>query len=332
MDTASSLASNISRRLLQLPIDSGLALVFPGQGSQKAGMGASVCSSSGAAREVFALADEAIGFALSGLCANGPDDELTSTANAQPAILAASLAILAAALDSGALASRPAFVAGHSLGEYSALVAAGALSIQDAVRLVRKRGRLMAEAGRQAKGTLAAVVGLDEATVAEICQESGAEVANYNAPTQTVIGGTPAAVERACVLAKERGGRGLPVNVSGAFHTSLMEPAAREFARVLETVAIGEPAIPVIGNVSAQPLTTVEDVRADLGQQIRSPVRWYQSMDAARANGVRRVIELGPGHILTSQLKRSHPDLELGSLDEAAALKHVESLRMSGNV
>jgi [acyl-carrier-protein] S-malonyltransferase len=280
-------------------------------------MGAEVCSSSAAARGVFALADEAIGFALSGLCANGPDDELTSTANAQPAILATSLAILAAALESGALASRPAFVAGHSLGEYSALVAAGALSIEDAVRLVRERGRLM---GAQTEGTLAAVVGLDEATVAAICWESGTEVANYNAPTQTVIGGTPAAVERACALAKERGGRGLPVNVSGAFHTSLMEPAAREFTRVLETIAIGEPAIPVIGNVSAQPLATAEDVRADLREQIRSPVRWYQSIDTMQANGVRRVIELGPGRILSSQLKRSHPDLELGSLDEAAAL------------
>jgi [acyl-carrier-protein] S-malonyltransferase len=333
MDTASSHAGNISRRLLQLPIDSGLALVFPGQGSQKAGMGADVGSSSAAAREVFALADKAIGFALSDLCANGSEDELTSTANAQPAILTTSLAILAAALESGALATRPAFVAGHSLGEYSALVAAGALSIEDAVRLVRERGRLMEQAGRQAEGTLAAVVGLDEATVAEICRDSGAEVANYNAPTQTVIGGAPAAVERACALAKERGGRGLPVNVSGAFHTSLMEPAAQEFARVLDHVEIREPAIPVIGNVSAQPLTTVDDVRADLGQQIRSPVRWYQSMDAAQANGVRLVIELGPGRILTSQLKRSHPDLELGSLDEAASLKApLESLRMTGNV
>jgi [acyl-carrier-protein] S-malonyltransferase len=321
MDTASSPASNISRRLIGLPIDGALALVFPGQGSQKAGMGADVRSSSSAAREVFALADQVIGFALSDLCANGPDDELTSTANAQPAILATSLAILAAALESGALTSRPAFVAGHSLGEYSALVSAGALSIADAVRLVRERGRLMAEAGRQAEGALAAVVALDEATVAEICRECGTEVANYNAPTQTVIGGTPAAVERACALARERGGRGLPVNVSGAFHTSLMEPAALEFARVLETVAIGEPAIPVIGNVSAKSMTTVEDVRADLGRQIRSPVRWYQSMDAVQANGVRQVIELGPGRILTSQLKRSHPDLELDSLDEAAALK-----------
>ncbi|HEY8766005.1 MAG TPA: ACP S-malonyltransferase [Dehalococcoidia bacterium] len=321
METASSPASNISRRLLQLRVDSSLTLVFPGQGSQKAGMGADVRSSSSAAREVFALVDEAIGFALSDLCANGPDDELTSTAKAQPAILTTSLAILAAALESGALASRPAFVAGHSLGEYSALVAAGALSIADAVRLVGERGRLMAEAGRQTDGTLAAVVGLDEATVAEICRESGAEVANYNAPTQTVIGGTPTAVERACALAKEHGGRGLSVNVSGAFHTSLMEPAAREFARVLDPVAISEPAIAIIGNVSAQPMTTVEDVRADLGQQIRSPVRWYQSIDTAQANGVRRVIELGPGRILTSQLKRSHPDLELGSLDEAAALK-----------
>jgi [acyl-carrier-protein] S-malonyltransferase len=321
MDTASSPASDVSGRLRGLPIDSALALVFPGQGSQKTGMGAEVRASSGAAREVFALADEAIGFPLSDLCANGPDKELTSTANAQPAILVASLAILAAALESGAFASRPAFVAGHSLGEYTALVAAGALSIEDAVRVVQERGRLMAEAGRQAEGTLAAVVGLDEPTVAEICRESGAELANYNAPTQTVVGGRPAAVQRACALAKERGGRGLPINVSGAFHTSLMQPAAREFARVLDPVAIGEPAIPVIGNVSAQPMMTAEDVRTDLREQMRSPVRWYQSIDTMQASGIRRVIELGPGRILTSQLKRSHPDLELGSLDEVAALK-----------
>jgi [acyl-carrier-protein] S-malonyltransferase len=280
-------------------------------------MGGEVRAASEVAREVFQIADEAAGFALSELCANGPEEELTLTENTQPAILAASVAVLAAALESGALDKRPAFVAGHSLGEYTALVAAGSLELADAVRLVRERGRLM---GQQREGTLAAIVGLDEAAVAGICADSGAEVANYNAPTQTVVGGTREAVERACLLAKERGGRGLPVNVSGAFHTSLMDAAAREFGVVLDAAHVAHPTIPVIGNVSAEPLTATEQVRADLAMQIRSPVKWYQSMDFLEANGVRRVIEIGPGKILTSQLKRSNPNLEAVSLDEAAAL------------
>jgi len=328
----SSAASDIFSRLLDLPLDAELALVFPGQGSQKVGMGAEVRASCETARGIFTLADEALGFSLSELAEKGPDDELTNTMNAQPAILVTSLAILAAALESGAIASRPAYLAGHSLGEYSALAAAGSLGLEDAVRLVRERGRIM---GQQSEGTLAAVVGLDEATVAEICRESGAECANYNAPTQTVVGGAREAVERACVLAKERGGRGLPVNVSGAFHTSLMEPAARQFAEALDTTDIAAPQIPVIGNVSAQPLATVDDVRADLREQIRSPVRWYQSMDTAQAKGVRRVVEIGPGKVLTAQLKRSHPDFELSNLDEAAALTPFDPprrIRMSGNV
>jgi [acyl-carrier-protein] S-malonyltransferase len=315
---SSSPASDISSRLLQLPLDPELALVFPGQGSQKVGMGAELRASSEAARAVFALADEALGFSLSTLCAEGPEDQLTDTMNAQPAILVTSLAILAAALETGAVASRPAFMAGHSLGEYSALVAAGSLGLEDAVRLVRERGRIM---GMQSEGTLAAVVGLDEAAVAAICEESGAECANYNAPTQTVVGGTREAVERACVLAKERGGRGLPVNVSGAFHTSLMAPAAHQFAAALDTSDIATPRISVVGNVSAQPLENAADVRADLGQQIRSPVRWYQSMDTVRELGVKRVVELGPGKVLSAQLKRSHPEFGIANLDEAASLK-----------
>lgn len=322
-------ADNISRHLQSLPLDQTLAFVFPGQGSQKAGMGNDVRAASAVAREVFEIAGQAAGFALADLCANGPDDELTRTNNAQPAILTASLAVLAAALESGALTARPAFVAGHSLGEYTALVAAGSLNIADAVRLVRERGRLM---GASTKGTLAAVVGLDEAAVTAICKNSGAEVANYNGPTQTVIGGSRQAVDRACVLAKERGGRGLPVNVSGAFHTSLMEPAAREFAKALDSAAIEAPQIAVIGNVSATALITTDDVRADLSQQIRTPVRWYQSMDLLESKGVRRVIEIGPGKILAAQLKRSNPNLECISLDEAAALGKAARTGEASNV
>jgi len=310
MNEASSPARLTADHLLQLPPDPQLALIFPGQGSQRVGMAREAADSSETAAAIFAQADQALGFPLSRLCFEGPEDALTETANTQPAILTASTAILAAALEAGTIDRRPAFVAGHSLGEYSALVAVRSLDFAAAVRLVRERGRLMEETGRSSPGTLAAVVGLDEATVEEICRESGAEVANYNAPTQTVIGGAPEAVERACALAKERGGRGLPVRVSGAFHTSLMQPAADAYGAFLGETEIVAPAIPVVGNVSAEPLTSADEVRADLGQQIRKPVRWYQSIDAMATAGVRRVIEVGPGEVLTNQLKRSHPALE----------------------
>ncbi len=293
--------------LLALPPDQSLGIIFPGQGSQKVGMGSEARASSETARQVYEIADETLGFALSDLCADGHEDELTLTWNAQPAILATSIAILAAAVESGELDRRPAYAAGHSLGQYSALVAAGSLALDDALRLVRERGRLMGEAKN---GTMAAIVGLDEPTVATICGDSGAEVANYNAPTQTVVGGTPGAVAKACELAKERGGRGLPVNVSGAFHTSLMDPAARAFVEVLKDTTVRDPVIQVIGNVSARPLESAGDVRADLAAQIRSPVRWYQSMDFLQEAGVRRAMEVGPGQVLTNQLKRSHPGLE----------------------
>jgi len=316
MNEATSPSRLTADRLLQLSVDPELALVFPGQGSQKVGMGRAAAESSATAAGVFAEANEALGFDLSRLCFEGPEERLRETANTQPAILAASVAILAAALEAGTIERRPALVAGHSLGEYSALVAAGSLEFGAAMRLVRERGRLMDEAGQASPGRLAAVVGLDEATVEEICRESGAEVANYNAATQTVVGGPPEAVERACALAKERGGRGLPVKVSGAFHTSLMEPAAEAFSRLLADAEVDAPLIPVVGNVSGQTLTAAADVRADLEQQIRRPVRWHQSVDAMEAAGARRAIEVGPGKILTAQLKRSHPGLDARSIEQ----------------
>ncbi|HEY5640559.1 MAG TPA: ACP S-malonyltransferase [Dehalococcoidia bacterium] len=323
MNEATSPSQLTTARLLQLPTDPELVLVFPGQGSQKVGMGRAAAASSETAAGVFTEADEALGTDLSRLCFEGPEERLKETANTQPAILAASVAVLAAALDAGAIGRRPALVAGHSLGEYSALVASGALEFGAAMRLVRERGRLMDEAGRAAPGTLAAVVGLDEATVEEICRESGAEVANYNAATQTVVGGSPDAVDRACALAKQRGGRGLPVKVSGAFHTSLMEPAAAAFASLLADAEIADPVIPVVGNVSGQTLSSAADARADLEQQIRRPVRWHQSIDAMEAAGARRAIEVGPGKVLTAQLKRSHPGLNARSIEEISETANV---------
>jgi [acyl-carrier-protein] S-malonyltransferase len=299
--------------------DDSLAYLFPGQGSQQVGMGRDVAESSPAARRVFEAADEVLGFGLSGLCFDGPDDELTLTSNAQPAIMTTSLAILAAAVESGTLVSRPAFLAGHSLGQYTALVVAGALPFEDALRLVRERGRLMAEAGERQPGTMAAIVGLDEESVSLICDESGAEPCNYNLESQVVVGGTPEAVERARVLAKERGGKGLPIKVSGAFHTSLMQPAADELADALHSIHVSEPATPVISNVTALPVTR-DEILNDLTVQVIRPVRWHQSITYMSGKGVQQFVEIGSGQVLAAIMKRHSTELEIVTLNSASAL------------
>jgi [acyl-carrier-protein] S-malonyltransferase len=311
-----SISRSIANKLLELPVAPGLALIFPGQGSQRVGMGRELSLVSNSARDIFLAADEELGFALSEICFKGPEETLIETQNTQPAILAASIAALAVGIEQSLISFRPEYVAGHSLGEYTALVASGSLKFEAAVKLVRERGRLMEEAGKATPGTLAAIVGMDEAAVEAICADSGAEVANYNAPTQTVIGGTPETVEKACVLAKERGGRGLPVKVSGAFHTSLMQPAADAFAKHLVDADIGDSVIPLAANVSGEIITHCDEVRQDLEQQVRKPVRWHQSVDAMARAGATSMIEVGPGKILTSQLKRSHPHLSVRAIDE----------------
>lgn len=308
-----------TQHLLSLLVDSSLAFIFPGQGSQKAGMGRDVYEASPAARAIFERGDEALGRPLSKLCFEGPDEELTRTSSAQPAILVTSIAILAAALESGSLASRPAYCAGHSVGQFTALVTAGSLGFEGALKLVQERGQLMEEAGKQHPGTLAAIVGLAAEAVEGICRDSGAEPCNYNGPTQIVVGGTAEAVERACALAKERGGRGLPVNVSGAFHTSLMQPAADGFAGVIAGTEAREPQVPVVSNVTARPVRGA-DVAGDLAKQIISPVRWHQSTVFMREQGVATFIEVGPGRILTTQLKRGLPDAQAISIEGASSL------------
>ncbi len=320
MTLTSSPSAFIAAKLHQAPADPGLALCFPGQGSQKPGMGKDVFEVSAAARAVFRAADDVLGRPLSQLCFQGPDEELTRTANAQPAILISSVALLAAALESEALAKRPSFCAGHSLGEYTALVSAGALAFEDALLLVQERGRLMEEAGREQPGTMAAIVGLEEEDVQVICADTGAEICNYNAPGQVVVGGAPEAVEAACRLAKERGGRGLPLKVSGAFHTSLMEQAAARFSEVVARFPVRDPLVPVMGNVSGNPLRTAEEVRRELQEQIRRPVRWRQSVLRMIDEGVSFFVEVGPGRVLTTMLKRAAPQVKAISIDSAEAL------------
>lgn len=320
MPQASALSAHLDAKLRAAPADASLAILFPGQGSHQVGAGRDLYNSFPLAREVFQRCDEALRLPLSQICFQGPEEMLRDTANAQPAILAVSLACLAAGLESGALQRRPAFMAGHSLGEFSALVAAGALDLEDAVSLVATRGRLMAEASRRQPGTMTAIIGLDYESVDEVCRRSGVQPCNYNSASQTVVGGSLAAVEEASRLAGERGGRALPLNVSGAFHTSLMAPAADEFAASVEACPIRHPSIPVVANSSAEPLISAAAVRQELRLQIIRPVLWHQSLLKMISAGVTNFIETGPGRVLSGLVKRA------GSGFTAASLDTVDSL------
>lgn len=299
-----------------------VAWVFPGQGSQEVGSGADLYASSPAARQVFERADATLGFPLSQLCFQGPEDVLRQTINAQPAIMAVSLACLEAAREAGLLAEEPAFVAGHSLGEYTALVAAGTLDVDDGLRLVRERGRLMQMAGEERPGTMAALLGLDEEAATALCRETGAQVCNLNAPGQAVIGGTLAAVEAVLDLARQRGARrAIRLNVSGAFHTDLMAPAVESMAGVLDGITLRDPQVPVVANGSAGPLTSAGQVRDELLYQLDHPVQWQRSVEHMAGAGVATFIELGPGQVLTGLIRRIAPGARLLSIDSVAAIE-----------
>ncbi len=282
-----------------------IAFLFPGQGSQSVGMGQQLVESHPEAREIFERADEALGFALSRLCFEGPMEELTATRNAQPAILTHSLAVHAV-LRSKVEVS-PRLVAGHSLGEISAAAAMGALSLEDAVRLVRARGELMWEAGQRRPGTMAAVVGLDAEVVEEVCsgyrQEHGGVVvlANLNSPGQLVISGEVDAVEGVAGALKEAGARRvLPLPVSGAFHSPLMVVVQKDFEAVLSTMEVEDPMCPVVSNVTAQPVDRGDEFARGLVRQLVSPVRWYESVRTMVEAGVEVFLEVGPQKVLSN--------------------------------
>ncbi|MBO8162391.1 MAG: ACP S-malonyltransferase [Brevibacillus sp.] len=308
---------------------SKVAFVFPGQGSQFVGMGAELAEHSEMAGQIFREADRALGFSLSSLCFEGPEDELRLTANTQPAILAASVAVLAALREKLPQAV-PDFVAGHSLGEYSALVAAGALDFADAVKTVRLRGQFMEEAVPAGKGAMAAVLGLERSLLQEVCDAVSAgghpvQLANLNCPGQIVISGSAEGVKLAGDQAKEAGAkRVMPLNVSGPFHSSLMTPAAEKLAAVLADVTIRDADVPVVANVTARPVRHAAEIKDSLVQQVASPVLWEDSVQYMVAAGVTTFVEIGPGKVLTGLIKKIAPkEVAVHSVQDVAALEQL---------
>lgn len=304
------------------------AFVFPGQGSQSVGMGRALVDASPAAAAVFAEADAALGEPISRLAWDGPAEELDRTENAQPALLAASIAYLAALRERwaglGVEAGEPAFAAGHSMGQYSALVAAGVVSLADGMRLVRERGRLMQASGAGRDGAMAAVIGLDDARlpglVAAASELGTFGVANRNAPGQVVVSGERAAIEASAELAKTLGARKtivLPVSV--AAHSPLMAEAAAAMGEVVRSVAFTDPAIALLANGDARPIKSAEAARAELVEHLTQGVDWVAAVERMAASGVTTFIEVGPGRVLTGLIKRINPGVEAIALDDVAA-------------
>jgi [acyl-carrier-protein] S-malonyltransferase len=301
---------------------SNVALIFPGQGAQRVGMGKEFYESSPQARAIFEEADRILP-GLSRIIFEGPDEKLTATAYCQLAILTASIAALKA-LEAHPKFSQftPAYAAGLSLGEYSALTAAGALSFEAAFRLVQKRAVFMEEATKLKPGKMAAIIGFDKKRLQEICRETGAEVANYNSPDQIVITGDARRVEEACRIIEKEGAKNVvPLEVSGAFHSTLMQPAAEKFRGELAAAAIRAPKIPVITNVNAAPQPTPEDVRDNLARQITSSVQWEDSVRYIAKQGVRYFIEIGPGRVLKGLIRRIDADLKVQNVQVPADLE-----------
>jgi [acyl-carrier-protein] S-malonyltransferase len=305
-----------------------LAFVFPGQGSQSVGMGRALTAASPAAAAVFVAADEALGEPISALAWVGPEDQLNLTENAQPALLATSIAYLAAARERAAAAGRelpaPAFIAGHSMGQYSAMVAAGTLSLADGVRLVRERGRQMQASGAGRDGAMAAVLGLDDAAIPELVRRASANgifgVANRNSPGQVVVSGERAAIEASAEIAKALGAkRAIVLPVSVAAHSPLMAEAATAMRAVLASVDFHDPGAPLLANADARAITTAAGARDELVDHLTAGVDWVRAVETMLGSGVDTFVEVGPGKVLTNLIKRIAPEATTVALEDALA-------------
>jgi [acyl-carrier-protein] S-malonyltransferase len=314
---------------------SQLAFVFPGQGSQSVGMGRDLAASSPPAAAVWAAADAALGEPISTLAWDGPADALDRTENAQPALLAASIAILEALRErwaaAGVAGPVPAFAAGHSMGQYSALVAAGVLSLADGVRLVRRRGELMQASGQGRDGAMAALIGLDDARLPELVAGAGEHgifvVANRNSPGQVVVSGERPAIEAGAALAKELGAkRAIVLPVSVAAHSPLMAEAADEMRATLTSIAVADPTTTLLANADARPITTAEGAKAELVEHLTAGVDWVGAVETMVAGGVTTFVEVGPGKVLTGLIKRIAPDVEVIPADDPSSIDRLIAL------
>jgi len=303
----------------------GTAFIFPGQGSQYVGMGKEFYDHFRVAKEVFEEADDTLRFSISSLCFQGPEEELRMTENTQPAILTTSIAALKVLQTEKGI--NPQFTAGHSLGEYSALVASGALTFAEAVQTVRLRGKFMQEAVPVGEGAMAAILGMEREEVERLCDEAAAgEVlspANFNCPGQIVIAGHSKAVQRAIERVKQDGKRAVLLPVSAPFHSPLMKPAGERLEKALEEITVKNLNVPVVTNVEAEINTSKDRVKPLLVAQVSSPVRWEESMRKMIKEGIEKVLEIGPGKVLSGLMKRIDPEVEIGNLEDIQTLRKI---------